>query len=85
MTEEQQEMIEFLEGLLEGVRRDEVIGLAVGIVSRPKLIQATFFGQCAAHPLETIGVVHMMSRSLDEHLFEAASKPVAPSRGSRKK
>jgi hypothetical protein len=85
MNEDQQKMLDFLEDLTGGVMRGEVIGLAVGVVLRPKMVRALFFGQCAEHPLETIGVVHMMSRSIDEHLFAVASEPASPLRGSRKK
>lgn len=82
MRDDQREMIAFLEELLDQVKRDDVIGLAVGIVSRPKLIQAAFFGHCSEHPLETIGIVHMMLRSLDEHLFDGSLQPATDAGGT---
>lgn len=85
MRGDQVEMVAFLEELIDQVRRDELIGLAVGIVSRPKLVQAAFFGRCSEQPLETIGVVHMMLRSLDEHLFAGTSPPAAAPSGTGKK
>lgn len=85
MRGDQLEMIAFLEELIEQVRQDDVSGLAVGIVSRPKLVQAAFLGHCSEQPLETIGVVHMMLRALDEHLFAGTSPLAAGARGTRKK
>jgi hypothetical protein len=78
LTNEQREIHKFLLSLAKQVDRGEVAGVAVGILSPDSLIEIAFLGACRRNPLQTIGVVRIMSRYVEDHMLSLPQGEAEP-------